>query len=88
MTWGFSILNLQLAAAYAILGDNKNALLHLAEVEKTIPGEWPFKVKTFPGFDKLRNNPEFNSILKRIEDKKADLRSQITKMEQRKEINM
>ena len=85
---GFPILNLHLAAAYAILGDNKNAVLHLSEVEKGTPGEWPFKVKTFPGFDKLRNNPEFNSILKRIEDNKAAIRSQITKMEQRKEINM
>jgi TolB-like protein len=84
----FSILNLHLAAAYAILDDNKNSLLHLAEFEKTTLGEWPFKVATFPVFDKLRSNPEFNSILKKIEDKKADIRAQIMKMEQRKEINM
>ena len=85
---GFSILNLHLAAAYTILGDNKNALLHLTEVEKGTTDEWPFKVKTFPGFDNLRNNPEFNSILKRIEDKKANIRSQIMKMEHRNKINM
>ena len=84
----YPILNLHLAAAYAILGDNKNALLHLTEVEKGPPGEWPFKVATFPAFDKLRDNPEFNSILRRIEDKKAGIRSQIKEMEQRKEINM
>lgn len=86
--WVYSMLNLQLAAAYALIDDHKNALLHLTEVEKASPGEWTFKAKSFPGFDKLRNNPEFNSILKRIEDKKADLRSQIREMEQRKEITM
>jgi tetratricopeptide (TPR) repeat protein len=87
-TWLNSMLNLQLAAAYALLDDNKNALLHLTEVEKAPPGEWSIRVKSFPGFDKIRNNPEFNSILKRIEDKKAAIRSEIMKMEQRKEINM
>jgi TolB-like protein/Tfp pilus assembly protein PilF len=87
-SWGYSILNLHLAAAYSILGDNKNALFHLNEVAKGDPYEWPFKVKTFPGFDKLRNNPEFISVLKHIEDKKADIRTQVREMEQRKEITL
>jgi hypothetical protein len=50
--------------------------------------EWPCTIRTFPGFDKLRNNMEFKSILKRIEDKKTTIRSQVMKMEQRGELNM
>ena len=45
-------------------------------------------IRTFPGFDNLRNDPKFNEIVKRIEDKRAVIRAQFKEMEERGEINM
>jgi TolB-like protein/predicted Zn-dependent protease len=86
----FSIIHLQLAAGYAMLDENIKALKYLSEVEAERSGliEWPYRIRTFPGFDKLRSNPEFKAILKRIEDEKATIRSQVKEMEQRGEIDM
>ena len=83
-----SMINLQLAATYALLDENIKALKYLSEVEKLGLYDWPITIKTFPGFDNLRNDPEFNATLKRIEDKKTIIRSQIMEMESRGEIDM
>jgi TolB-like protein/Tfp pilus assembly protein PilF len=84
----FNNITLRLAAAYAILDENKKALKYLSEIEKSGLIELPCTIRTFPGFDKLRGDPEFKSILKRIEDKKDILRTQVKEMEQRGELNM
>ena len=45
-------------------------------------------IMTFPGFNNLKNNPEFLAIVKRIEDNRAALREKVREMEQRREINL
>jgi tetratricopeptide (TPR) repeat protein len=84
----FIFKKLRLAAAYAIIDENKKALRYLSEGEKSGLFEFPFTIRTFPGFDKLRGDPEFKSILKRIEDKKEVLRAQVKDMEKWGEINL
>lgn len=78
----------KLAAAYAMIGDNKMALEYLSEIEKLGFFEYPLVLDTFPGFDNLRNDPEFKAIVKRIEDGKASLRAQIKEMKLRGEIRL
>ena len=83
-----SIIYLQLVAAYTLIDENLKAMEYFSEVEKLGLYNWPIAVRTFPGFDKLRRDTEFNAILKRIEDKKATIRTQIKEMEGRGEIDM
>lgn len=82
------LTNLRLAAAYATLGKNKEALTILTDLQKS--GIWDpyFNLNFFPGFDSLRSDPEFNALVKRIEDKKASLRAQVKEMELRGEIDL
>jgi tetratricopeptide (TPR) repeat protein len=82
------LIKLRLAAAYTIMDENKKALRYLSELEKSGLIEFPITIRTFPGFDKLRDDLEFKSILKRIEDKKGAFRAQVKKMEERGEINL
>jgi TolB-like protein/Tfp pilus assembly protein PilF len=86
--WNIQTLRLRLAAAYAILGENTKALSYLSEVSKLRYNEWPFTVRSFPGFNKLRDNTEFKSVLKRIEDQKDSLRAQVMEMEKRGELHL
>jgi tetratricopeptide (TPR) repeat protein len=79
---------LDLAAAYALLDENEKALQYLRELEKLGTIEGAFNLKTFPGFDNLRNDPEFKAIVKSIEDKRAAIREKVKEMEQRGEINL
>jgi tetratricopeptide (TPR) repeat protein len=81
-------LNLRLAAAFAIMDENKKAQGHLSVLEKSGLIEFPFTISAFPGFDNFRNDPEVKSILKRIADKKEALRAKVREMEARGEINM
>ena len=71
-----------------MLDEDFKALKCLSEVLRTGPCEGNISIKTFPGFDKLRSDPEFQVIFKRIEDKKASLRAQVKKMERRGEIDL
>jgi tetratricopeptide (TPR) repeat protein len=82
------ISTLRLAAAYAMMGEKKEALKYLAALEEYLLIEYPYPVKSFPGFDSLRNDPEFKTIINKIEYKKALIREQIKKMEERGEINL
>jgi tetratricopeptide (TPR) repeat protein len=76
-----------LGAAYATLGDNRKALYYLSELEKRVyVFNTPISLETFPGFDSLRNDPEFKAIVKRIENKKDSVRSEIKQLELRGEI--
>jgi tetratricopeptide (TPR) repeat protein len=83
--WFYNMLTLQLAAAYALLDDNKKALQYLSELDKTGFSVWPIRI--MPGFDNLRSDPEFKAIDKRIEDQRTALRAKVREMEQRGEIN-
>jgi TolB-like protein/Tfp pilus assembly protein PilF len=82
------LMRLQLAAYYAILGENKKSMEYLSELENEGIFEYPITLKTFPGFDNLRKNPEFKTIVKRVEDEKATLRAQVKEMEKRGEIDL
>jgi TolB-like protein len=86
--WSPYIKNLRLAAAYAILGENRKALSYLMQLEKSGHLEGFYNINTFPGFDNLLKDPEFKAIVKRIEDQKASLRSQLKEMELRGAINL
>lgn len=87
-SWGISLRNVRLAACYALLDERTKALKCLSEVERTGPNEYYMPIGIFPGFDKLRSDPEFQVIFKRIEDKKASLRAQVKEMERRGEIDL
>ncbi|RPI66656.1 MAG: hypothetical protein EHM47_16270, partial [Ignavibacteriales bacterium] len=83
-----SIIKLRLATAYAIMYEKDKALKYLAELEKTVYFEFPCSIKTFPAFNKFRDDPEFKAILKSIEKKRAAIRAQVRRMEEKGEINM
>jgi tetratricopeptide (TPR) repeat protein len=78
---------LRLAALYAMLGENEKALEYLSQLEKFGLLEYPITL-TFPGFDNLRNDPEFKAIVKRIEDQRAATRAKIREMEQSGELHL
>ena len=78
---------LLLAASYAMLGENKKALDYLSQLEKFGLFEYPITL-AFPGFDNLRNNPEFKAIVKRIEDQRAAVREKVGEMEDSGELNL
>jgi TolB-like protein/tetratricopeptide (TPR) repeat protein len=82
------ITKFSLAAAYAIIGDNKKALGYLSELEKLGLFEYPVVLKTFPGFDNLRNYSEFKAIVKRIEDQRDATRAKVREMEQTGELHL
>ena len=86
----FSQTHLRLAAAWALLGDNEKALYYLSKFEsERLPlYEMPYKIRTFPVLDNLRNDPEFKAILKRIEHEKDSIRTIVMEMEKRGELNM
>jgi hypothetical protein len=71
-----------------MMGDKKEALKYLEALEESLLIEYPYPVKSFPGFDNLRNDPEFKTIINKIENKKALIREQIKEMEERGEINL
>jgi TolB-like protein/Tfp pilus assembly protein PilF len=86
--WSPYISNLRLAAAHAILDENKKALKYLSELEKSGHPQQFYTINTFPGFDKLRNDPEFKAIVKRIEDQRAAVRQMVREMEQRGDLHL
>jgi hypothetical protein len=81
-----SIKILTLAAAYAMKDENNKALSFLRELEKLGNNYRPISLRSFPGFDKLRDNPEFKAILKHMEDEKTIVRARVKEMEQRGEL--
>jgi TolB-like protein/Tfp pilus assembly protein PilF len=82
------LIKYRLVAAYAMIGDYKKALGYLSELEKLGFFEYPVVLNTFPGFDNLRNDPEFKAIVKRMEDGKASLREQVKQMKLRGVIDL
>jgi len=86
----YSTMHLRLAAAYAMLDEKMKAIKYLSGIEAERSGlfEWPYRIRTFPAFDKFRDDPEFNAIVKRIEDEQAAIRSQLMELERKGEINL
>jgi TolB-like protein/AraC-like DNA-binding protein/Tfp pilus assembly protein PilF len=78
---------LKLAASFAMLGENDEALEYLSQLEKYGLFEFPITL-SFPGFDSLRNDPEFKAIVKRIEDQRAAVREKIREMEESGELHL
>jgi tetratricopeptide (TPR) repeat protein len=87
--WNFRITGYRLSAAYALIGEKEKALKYIpyynAKLEILFilnnPG-------SFPGFDSLRNEPEFKSFLQLIEDEKSASLAQVREMEQKGEIEL
>jgi hypothetical protein len=87
--WHFRITGYRLSAAYALIGEKKKALKYIpyynAKLEILFilnnPG-------SFPGFDTLRNEPEFKAFLQLIEDEKSASLAQVREMEQKGEIEL
>jgi tetratricopeptide (TPR) repeat protein len=91
--WDIQSSRLRLSIAYSILDENKKALYYLSELEKSglFQGFFnvnPFNLKTFPGFNPLRNDPEFKAIVKRIDDQRAATRAKVREMEERGELHL
>jgi TolB-like protein/AraC-like DNA-binding protein/Tfp pilus assembly protein PilF len=82
-----SRVRLKLAASYAMLGEKEKALEYLSQLEKYGLFEFPISL-SFPGFDGLRNDPEFQAIVKRIEDQRAVLREKVREMEESGELRL
>ncbi len=80
------LYKVRLAASYAMLGKNKEAIALVKDSYKSGIWDIVFSLKTFPGFDNLRSDPEFNAVLKEIDDEKTAIRSQIKQMELKGEI--
>ena len=78
----------RLAASYAILGKNKEAIALLSNSYKSGIWDIVFALDTFPGFDNLRNDPDFKAMVKRIEEEKAFFRAEVKEMEQKGVIDL
>ena len=76
-----------LAGVYAVLGNKEEAYRWLTEYEKTGFGGGLHEFLKFdPLFDNLRNDKEFKEIVKRVNDKAAEIREEIREMEEKGEI--
>jgi TolB-like protein/Flp pilus assembly protein TadD len=76
-----------LAGVYAFLGNREEAYRWLREYEKLgFSSGIQEYIKVDPLFDNLRNDEEFKEIVKRANDKAAEIRAKIKKMEEKGEI--
>ena len=82
------LIKLRLAAAYAMMDRSKDAIKYLLELHESGIFEYPITINSFPGFDNLRNDPEFRATVKLIEDEKNTLRAQVKEMELNGELNL
>ncbi len=80
---------LLLSGIYALQGKSNEALEHLAEYARGgFNWGWHDFILIDPFFENLRDDPEFQAIVKRAQDKKAGLRAQVKEMEQRGELDL
>jgi hypothetical protein len=83
----------RLATAWSIIGNKKDAIRYLPENEPIyLMGIYNLQVaidiKTFPGFDNLRNEPEFKARLQHYDDEKAMLKAQVKELEDDGELRL
>ena len=86
--WMDRFVKSRLAASYALSGENRKSLEYLSELGNSGIFGLIFDINKFPGFDNLRNDPEFKAIVKRIEHEQDSLRAQVKEMELRGEIDL
>jgi TolB-like protein/AraC-like DNA-binding protein/tetratricopeptide (TPR) repeat protein len=72
---------LRVAAGYAVLGNSKKALEFLNLLAKYGCIDNSFPLKTFPGFDNIRDNPEFYKIVTQIDNTRDSLRAQVMELQ-------
>jgi tetratricopeptide (TPR) repeat protein len=78
-----------LAKIYAFQGDKKQSLKYLAEYAKKgfQNGRHDF-ILIDPFYKSLRDDPEFQAIVKEAQEEKAALRAQVRDMEKRGELDL
>jgi tetratricopeptide (TPR) repeat protein len=77
-----------IAAAYAMIGDKNKCLEYLSKLEKAGLSDIPYKYDLFPGFDYLRNDPDFKKISDRLDAQRRALRTRITLLTDKGDINL
>ena len=77
-----------IAAAYAMIGDKSKCLEYLSKLETAGFSDIPYKYDLFPGFDFLRNDPDFKKISHRLDTQRRALRTRITLLIDKGEINL
>ncbi|GJM29640.1 MAG: hypothetical protein DHS20C17_22750 [Cyclobacteriaceae bacterium] len=82
---GFAFLHI--SRIYAFQGKRKEALKYLSEYAKRgLNGGWLDIILIDPFFEGLRDDPEFRVIVKRAQEEKAAIRTQIREMEEQGEL--
>lgn len=77
-----------IAAAYAMIGDKSKCLEYLSKLETAGLSDIPYKYDLFPGFDFLRNDPDFKKISHRLDTQRRALKTRITLLTDKGEINL
>ena len=84
---GYQYYNL--ASIYAFQGDREKALKYLAEyANRGFSGGWYDYILIDPFFESLRDDPEFQAIVKQAQEEKAAIRAQVREMEERGELDL
>ena len=78
-----------LTGAYSILNDKVNALHYLSQLEESgfFVG-WQDFIMIFPAFKNLWDDPEFKTIITRVQNKKSAIRAQVREMEEQGKLNL
>jgi len=80
---------ISLSRIYAFQGDRDEALKHLAEYAKLgFRGGHHDFILIDPFFESLRDDPEFQAIVKQAQEEKAAIRAQVREMEERGELDL
>jgi len=81
--------HIHLSRIYAFQGNRVDALKHLSEYAKIgFANGWHDYILIDPFFESLRDDPEFQSIVKQEQEEKAALRAQVREMEERGELTL
>jgi len=78
-----------LSAIHAVMIDKENSLKYLAEaIDKDLFISLMDFAQSCPLYENVWEDPDFNDLVKRAQDKKAAIRDQVLEMVQRGEINL
>ena len=78
-----------LSGAYALLNDKVKAIHYLSRLEESgfFVGMQDF-IMIFPAFENLWEDPQFNIIMKRVQEEKTTIRDQVSEMRSTGEIHI
>jgi len=81
---------IMMPSIYALLGDKKKAISYLSELveQDYVVGGIQDEVKNSPLYENLWGDPEFEGLVKRMQEDKAAIRAQIREMEERDELEL